>query len=246
MKEKASGRLFVVGIGPYDEKFMSSYALDVIRLAHIICGYKTYIDRIIHFVDRNIQQVFVYNMGQEIDRVSDAIKFAVSGNNVALVSGGDSSLYGLASLVYELSPDYLSVDIVPGITAALAASARLGAVISEDTVFLSLSDLLIPWEVLKERIDRLANVDIVAAIYNPKSKSRIHQLEYLISTYYKARGPLLAGAVKNACSPKESIKIFQLPTIDYSFIDMSTILIIGSTKTYKKNDKLVTPRGYKL
>jgi len=109
-------------------------------------------------------------MGEEIKRVQDAIKFVENGNNVALISGGDASIYGLASLVYEIIENTTVVEVIPGITAVLAAAARLGAPLAEDTIIMSLSDLLIPWETIEKRIKAYAKIDVVCSIYNPKSK----------------------------------------------------------------------------
>lgn len=240
------GKLFVVSIGPNGSTQMSLNAVEILKKCEIICGYKRYIKQLSSILFHKNIKLFSYNMGEELKRVKDAIEYTKSGSNVALVSGGDASLYGLASLVYETIDDTNLVEVVPGITAIFAASARLGSPVSEDIILMSLSDLLIPWSTIESRIKLYSLIDVVFGIYNPKSKNRNWQLKYLVDTFYNKRGNLLCGAVKNAMRKNEKIKIFTLSTIDYEFIDMSTIVIIGSSKTYLKNNKMVTPRGYTI
>lgn len=240
------GKLFVVGIGPDGIDQMSINALEILKICNIICGYNRYIEQLPFRLLNKDTKVFSYNMGEESKRVRDAIEYAKKGKTVALVSGGDASLYGLASLVYETIDEADLVEIVPGITAILAASAKLGSPISEDIILMSLSDLLIPWPTIEKRIQLYALIDVVCGIYNPKSKKRDWQLKYLVDIFYRERGDLLCGAVKNAMRKNEEIKIFTLSHIDYEFIDMSTIIIIGSSKTYLKNNKMITPRGYTI
>jgi precorrin-3B C17-methyltransferase len=240
------GKLFVVSIGPDGIDQMSVNAVEILKKCDIICGYKRYIEQLPPILFNKNTRLFSYNMGEESKRVKDAIEYTKKGNTVALVSGGDASLYGLASLVYETIDDTDFVEVVPGITAILAASARLGSPVSEDVILMSLSDLLIPWSTIERRIQLYALIDVVFGIYNPKSKKRNWQLKYLVDLFYRERGDLLCGAVKNAMRKNEEIRIFTLTHIDYEFIDMSTILIIGSSKTYLKNNKMVTPRGYTI
>ena len=240
------GKLFVVGIGPGNTEHMTSYAEDILKNCDVICGYITYINQLPGSITKNVSHIYAYNMGEEIKRVQDAIKFVENGNNVALISGGDASIYGLASLVYEIIENTTVVEVIPGITAVLAAAARLGAPLAEDTIIMSLSDLLIPWETIEKRIKAYAKIDVVCSIYNPKSKKRNWQLKYLVETFYRERGNLFCGAVKNAMRVDEKIKIFTLEEFDYDFIDMSTIVVIGSSNTYLKNNKLITRRGYSL
>ncbi|MDY6819989.1 MAG: precorrin-3B C(17)-methyltransferase, partial [Deferribacterota bacterium] len=202
--------------------------------------------RIYSIIDKKRSEIYRFDMGEEVKRVNFAIKEYKLGKDVALVCGGDPSLYGLASLGYELIDNVKDIEVIPGITAFLAASAKLGAAVSEDIVILSMSDLLIPWDIIKKRIEAYSRIDVVLSVYNPKSKKRDWQLSFLVERLLENRGDVYCGAVKNAFNRNENIKLFKLSDIDYSYIDMRTVLIIGNSKTYVKDDKLVTPRGYNI
>lgn len=240
------GKLFIIGIGPGDTSLLSDYAIRVIKKCDVLCGYKLYISRIYSIIDKKRSEIYRFDMGEEVKRVNFAIKEYKLGKDVALVCGGDPSLYGLASLGYELIDNVKDIEVIPGITAFLAASAKLGAAVSEDIVILSMSDLLIPWDIIKERIEAYSRIDVVLSVYNPKSKKRDWQLSFLVERLLENRGDVYCGAVKNAFNRNENIKLFKLSDIDYSYIDMRTVLIIGNSKTYVKDDKLVTPRGYNI
>ena len=235
------GKIFVVGLGLGEEN-ISLNAKKAIEISDAVCGYESYINKIENMLKN--KTVFKNGMGGEVERVKKAISFAKEGLTVAIVSSGDSSVYGMASLVYELS-DLEDIEVVPGITAAIAVSARLGAPICEDFVALSLSDLLTPWDLIKKRIDAINYGDFVCAIYNPKSRKRTKQIEYALSKF-RLRGNLICGAVKRCCSNSEEIRIMRIDEFDYDFVDMNTTVIVGNTKTYIKNGKMITPRGYNI
>ncbi|WP_035589598.1 precorrin-3B C(17)-methyltransferase [Hippea jasoniae] len=238
-----SAKIFVIGIGPCRENYLTFEATEALKKSRVICGYKKYIERIKPFAKNKI--IYQNSMGGEVERVKKAIEFAKNGLTTAIISSGDASLYGMASLALQLNNN-IDIDIIPGLTAAFAASARIGAIISEDTVILSLSDILTPWELIKKRIDAINMGDFVCAIYNPKSKKRTTQLPYTLNEFFAKRGNLLCGCVKNCMCENEEIKISTIMDFDYEFVDMSTVVVVGNTKTYLKNNKLITPRGYKL
>ncbi len=237
------GILFVVGIGPGDISLINRQALYAIEQSDYICGYETYIKQIKNIIKN--KKIYSNKMGKEKERVKEALDLANQGFVVSLISGGDASLYAMASLTHELNIyDNIKIEIVPGITAALAASAKLGAPISDDLAIISMSDLLTSWNIIKSRINAVNIGDFVCAIYNPKSSKRTKQIKYAIDEFYKKRGNLLCGIVKNCFRDNEEIKICTLSSFDYNFVDMSSIVIVGNTKTYKKNNILITPRGY--
>ncbi|AEA34548.1 precorrin-3B C(17)-methyltransferase [Hippea maritima] len=237
-------KLFVVGIGPGDLELLTIKAKRAIEESYAICGYSTYIQQIEGLIKD--KTVFSNGMGGEIERVKKAIAFAETGNTTSIISGGDSSLYGMASVVIQLAPDWIDIEIIPGITAALAVSARIGAPISDDLAIISMSDLLTPWEVIQKRIEAVNVGDFVCAIYNPKSRKRDWQLKYALDSFFKQRGDLWCASVKNCCKEKELIKIDRISNFDYNFVDMATTVIVGNTKTQFKNGNLITPRGYKV
>ena len=237
--------LYVVGIGPGDLDLLSPLSREVIEHADVVCGYEKYIE-LIREILRDEQLVYATGMTKEVERVRKAIEFYHKGKTVAIVCSGDPSLYALAALVYEIADGDVNIYVVPGITAALAASARLGSPITDDLLILSMSDLLTGWEIIKKRIEAAIMGDLVCAVYNPKSAKRTEQIGYLVSRFYEKRGRLLCGAVKNVYRKSEEKRVWELPFIDYDFIDMSTILIIGNSKTYLKGGKMITPRGYNI
>ncbi len=237
------GLLFVVGVGPGDNRLLTDYAKYAIEQSDIVCGYERYVKQIENFL--NNKNVCRYSMGKEIERVDEALKYAKTGHKVSLVSGGDASLYAMASLVFERNSDGIDVEVVAGITAALAASSRLGAPISDDLAIISMSDLLTPWDVIKKRIEAVNIGDFVCAVYNPKSEKRVKQLRYAMDSFKQKRGDLFVGVVKNCFRDNEETRICRISTLDYEFIDMRCIVIVGNSFTYKKGSSLITPRGYK-
>lgn len=234
-------RFFVVGTGPGDLNYLTINAMEAIKSSDWIVGYKVYTDLLGDFL--NGKEVFSTVMGKEIERVRFAIEKYKEGFTVSLVSGGDSSLYGLASLCLEMADD-IDIEIIPGISAVFAASAKLGSPVSEDLAILSLSDQLTPREIILKRVDAINSGDFVSAIYNPQSRKRTELLPYTISRFMAVRGDLPVGIVRNCTRQEESAEISFLSKIDYDKIDMFTILIVGNTKTYIKNGKMITPRGY--
>jgi precorrin-3B C17-methyltransferase len=237
------GKIFVVGNGPGEVTLTAPKASEAINKASFVCGYEPYVNQVSQLINES-SEVFTNGMKGEMARVKKAIEAAESGHTVALVCGGDASLYSMASLVYELSTDTDSIEIIPGITSALSASAKLGAPVSDDLVLLSMSDLLTPWELIKKRIEAVNIGDFVCAIYNPRSKKRVTQLPYAIEQFKNARGNLACGWVKNCDRANEEYMVTTLDELDFEQINMSTVLIIGNSKTFIKNNKLVSPRGY--
>ncbi|MGA1846307.1 precorrin-3B C(17)-methyltransferase [Deferribacter abyssi] len=236
------GKLFVVGIGPGGIDLISERGVLAIKKSNLICGYKRYVELITDLI--NGKEIFTNIMKGEMERVKFAINRAKRGDTVSLVCGGDASLYSLASLVFEMSDDFENIEVIPGITAAMAASAKLGAPICEDIVFLSLSDLLTPWKVIERRVDAINFGDFVTAIYNPRSKKRKDYLKFVLEKFYQERGDLICGVIRNCEREDEEVKIWRISEFEYDFVDMSTIIIVGNTKTYLKNDKMITSRGY--
>jgi precorrin-3B C17-methyltransferase len=236
--------LFVVGIGPGGADYLTNQAKDALRQSQAVCGYKTYIEQIGELL--NGKTIYSNSMGGEVERVKKAVNFAKNGITTSLISGGDASLYGMTSLAYEIGLGLVEIVVVAGVTAALACASRLGAPISDDLAIISMSDVLTPWDIIKKRIDAVNLGDFVCAIYNPKSKNRTMQIEYALDKFFSQRGNLFCGSVKRCFRADEQIKISNLLDFDYDFVDMSTTVIVGSSKTYLKNGKLITPRGYKL
>ena len=189
-------------------------------------------------------------MRQEVQRCRTALAHAASGRIASLVSSGDPGVYGMAGLAMELAQaDGLTVpiEIVPGVTAASAAAASLGAPLMLDFAVISLSDLLVPWPVIRKRLEAIAQADLVVALYNPRSKKRIKQLDEAVEILLTSRpASTPAGVVTSAGTENESVVITDLGGVLEQNIGMRTVVIVGNASTTVSDGRLVTARGYQL
>jgi cobalt-precorrin 5A hydrolase/precorrin-3B C17-methyltransferase len=167
---------------------------------------------------------------------------------VALVCSGDAGVYAMASLALEVAGDAVAdidVDIVPGVTAALAAAALLGAPIGHDHVLISLSDLLTPWAAIEARLRAAAAADLVVALYNPRSRARAWQFDAARTVLLERRAPdTPVGVVTDAARPGQSVQVTTLARVDAHDVGMATCVIVGSSTTRVVGGRMVTPRGY--
>ncbi len=234
--------IYVVGIGPGSQDTMTYQAIEAIRKSDVIVGYKTYTDLIKDLIKE--KQVVSNGMKQEIDRVKKAVEISKKGKTVAVISSGDAGVYGMAGLVLELSEDE-EVRIVSGVTASTAAAAVLGAPLMHDFCHISLSDLLTPLDLIYKRVALASEGDFVICIYNPRSKGRPDYLKssFEIMKKYKS-GSTPVGIVKNAGRENQKAQICTIDTIDYESVDMLSIVIVGNSSTYVKNNRIITKRGY--
>ena len=191
-------------------------------------------------------------IGAETDRATAALAEAAAGHRVALVCSGDAGVYGLASLVFELAPSQPGLDavsditVVPGVTAALAAAAIVGAPLGHDHVAISLSDLLTPWPVIERRLTAAAEADLVVSLYNPRSPGRHWQLGAARDVLAAHRPPGTPVAiVTNAGRPAVGVELTTLAELEPSAVGMMTCVVIGSSSTRISAGRMVTPRGYK-
>ncbi len=241
-------KIYVVGIGPGSLNDITPRAKDALLGSDHIIGYKTYIDLLReHFPQKNMIST---GMTGEIERCELALKKAKEGCTVALVSSGDSGIYGMAGLMLEIvnrEDTPVSVEVIPGITAASAAAAVLGAPLMHDFAVISLSDCLTPWEVILKRIQSAASSDFILCFYNPKSRSRKEYIGIAREELLKHRpSETPVGIVWNAGREGERSAITNLEEMLNYDIDMFSVVIVGNTQTYVKNNKMLTPRGYKL
>ena len=223
-----------------------------ISSADVIMGNERYIELIKDIIPGSAE-VITGRMGTEVDRAKKAIELCKHENkNVVVVSGGDAGIYGMAGLIIEVMDDSdskldMEMEIVPGITAASASAALLGAPLSNDFAVVSLSDLLVPWGEIERKLEGLAKMDITVVIYNPKSKTRTAQLEkaYEILTRFRNANTVV-GIVRNAERKGCEVVITTLKDLPgyYHRIDMSTTIIIGCSVTRKLGARMVTRRGY--
>jgi precorrin-3B C17-methyltransferase len=242
------GVLFLAGIGPGDHKTMTNHCIAVFRNCDVVVGYKRYVELAEPFIEQ--QQVISSGMTQEVERCNKAIQEAAKGKRVALISSGDSGVYGMAGLALEIVNkkklwDKFAIEIIPGVPVIHAAAARLGAPLMNDYAVISLSDLLTPWEVIEKRLQHAAQSDMVICLYNPKSKKRtthIKEAKNILLQYRKSDTPV--GIARNVGRKGEAITLTTISRMLRYKIDMVTIIIVGNSATQVLNNRMVTQRGY--
>ncbi len=214
----------------------------------MVVGYGRYLDNIEDLTAG--KELVSSGMTQEADRVRAALQKAAEGNTVAVVSSGDAGVYAMAGLAIELAAEDgldLPIEVVPGVTAACAAGARLGAPLMLDHATISLSDLLVPWEMIRARLEAVAASDMVVALYNPKSKKRVEQLAEAAEIFRKHRADDTPVGVCTSVGydGEEKIVVTTLGEFLKEEIGMMTIVIIGNKGSVNMNGRFVTPRGYR-
>jgi len=237
-------KLYVIGFGAGDYEYMTIQAKQAIEESEIIVGYSVYIELISrYFKDK---QYYSTSMKQEIERCKWAVERVKENKTVALVCSGDSGIYGMASLVYELcEEENIEIEVISGVTAASSGAAVLGAPLTHDFAVISLSDLLTPLELIEKRLECAAMSDMVICIYNPSSKKRKDYLKRAceIVLKYKSKDTV-CGYVKNIGRTGEESHICTLGELAQVQADMFTTVYIGNSSTRNIKGKMVTPRGY--
>ena len=255
--------LKIVGTGPGRIDEMTARAGRAIKEADIIVGYTLYNELLQkEFPDK---EYYATPMRQETERCRYALEKAAQGAETVLVCSGDSGVYGMASLVFELAEQmygssgretcgrhdddrheiYPEIEVIPGITAALSGGARLGSPLSNDFAVVSLSDLLTPWDVIEKRLRGAADGDFVIALYNPGSKKRRGHLKKACDIVMERRGAETpCGIVHNIGRDGEHVDIMTLGELRDVQADMFMTVFIGNSKTRVIGGRLVTPRGY--
>ena len=244
------GKIFVVGIGPGGLDEITPKARSAIEAAEVVAGYNTYV----RLVEKILggKKIIGRAMMQEVERSHLAIEEALKGRTVAVISSGDSGVYGMAGLVLEMilnlpEENRPQFEIVAGVSAVNAAAAILGAPLMHDFAIISLSDLMTPWELIEQRVRSAAQSDFVIAFYNPKSKRRVNQLvevQKILLEFRKKNTPV--GIVTNAGREGQSKIISTLENFTQEEINMFSLVIVGNSQTFVKAGFMLTPRGYKI
>ncbi|MDR0318961.1 MAG: precorrin-3B C(17)-methyltransferase [Nitrososphaerota archaeon] len=212
-------------------------------------GYGTYI-KLIQNIIRKDAEIISGTMGKEVERAKIAVTKANENNKVVMVSSGDPGVYGMAGIVLEVAAQEktaVPIEILPGITAASAASALLGAPLISDFAVISLSDLLTPIEKIEKRIDLASQADMSIVFYNPQSQGRIEPLTKAYEIMMKHIHPdTLVGIVRQAGREGQTAKVTTLKNLLNEEIDMVTTIVIGNTATRLVNGKMITARGYNI
>jgi precorrin-3B C17-methyltransferase len=248
-----TGRLFVIGLGPGDLALLTHEAQAALDLCTDLFGYFPYIERL---PERPGLVLHASDNRQELDRARHALALATGGRIVGIVSGGDPGVFAMASAVFEAIEAgpaawrRLDVAVIPGISAMLAAAARLGAPLGHDFAAVSLSDNLKPWDVVLRRIGAAASAGFALALYNPTSTARPWQLGAALDhlrAILPAETPVaFASAVSR---PDERLEIFSLGEADPSRADMRTLVLVGTAETRRiargsvQRDWLYAPRA---
>ena len=240
------GKVIVVGIGPGNYENMTIRADRALRGSDAIVGYGVYVNLV---KERYPDKAFYETpMTQEAKRCALALELARAGKTAAMVCSGDSGIYGMAALVYELrgESEEPEIEVVPGLTAACSGAAVLGAPLTHDFAVISLSDRLTPWETIENRLRCAAEGNFVIAIYNPASHGRPDHLkracDILLRVLPEER---LCGIVRNIGREGQSSRILTLGELQAADVDMFCTVFVGNSSTKVVNGALITPRGYR-
>ena len=239
-------KVAVVGIGPGDYENMTVGADRALKNCDVIIGYHVYVDLV---KERYPGKEFLTTpMTQEVKRCQMALGLAREGKNVAMVCSGDSGIYGMAALIYELrgeSPDP-EIQVIPGLTAACSGAALLGAPLTHDFAVISLSDRLTPWEKIEKRLENAAQADLSIVLYNPASHGRPDHLRRACDILLRhLPGDRVCGIASRIGREGESSRLLTLSELGTAPVDMFCTVFIGNSMTKSIGEKMVTPRGYR-
>jgi precorrin-3B C17-methyltransferase len=238
--------LSIVGFGCGSYENMTIEAKNALENADLIVGFSTYVKLLMPYFKE--KEFFSTEMMQEKQRCAYAIEQAESGREVALICSGDSGVYGMASLVYELAGGRkIEIKVVSGVTAANSGAALLGAPLSHDFAVISLSDRMTPWELIEKRLKFAACSDMVICLYNPSSRKRADYLQKACDILLEDKSEdTVCGYVKNIGRAGEEAHVLSLRQLRDTAVDMFTTVYIGNKATKEIDGKMVTPRGYSV
>jgi cobalt-precorrin 5A hydrolase/precorrin-3B C17-methyltransferase len=245
-RKPVRGRLAIVGLGPGARDLLTDRARAELRRASVIVGLDQYVDQIRDLLRPGVR-IEATGLGAEEERARSAVRLAQQGLAVALIGSGDAGVYAMASPALAEAGDDIDVVGVPGITAAMAAAALLGAPLGHDHVSISLSDLHTPWEVIERRVRAAAEADLVVTFYNPRSRARDWQLPKALSILAEHREAATTpvGIARSVSRPEEWHSVTTLAALDPTDVDMFTVVTVGNTASRQVAGRFVTPRGYR-
>ena len=229
-------KLAVVGIGPGNYENMTIRADRALRECDVIVGYTVYVDLV---KERYADKEFLATpMLREVERCEMALETARGGKTVAMICSGDSGIYGMAALLYELRGEAAEpeIEVIPGLTAACSGGALLGAPLTHDFAVVSLSDRLTPWETIEKRLLCAAEADLTIVLYNPASHGRPEHL-------HRACG--ICGIVRCIGREGESRRVLTLGELKTAQADMFCTVFIGNAAAQAVGGNFITPRGYR-
>ncbi len=245
--ESKKNLVYVVGIGPGSEGMMTQQARRILENCDVIIGYTVYVELLRKIFPQKEYQTTP--MRREEERCRMAFREAQKGRVTAMVCSGDAGVYGLAGLMFEVGAEYPDcfLRVIPGVTAALAGGALLGAPLGHDFAVISLSDLLTPWETIEKRLRLAAMADLALCIYNPSSKKRgdylLKACDILLEVIEEDR---VCGLAFQVGREGEQWEVLTLKELRLRPVDMFTTVFIGNSTTKNLQGKMVTPRGYRM
>ena len=251
MNDSTKGLIYLVGLGPGSYGNLTPSARDALRASDSIIGFHSYVDQITELIQG--KEILSMPLGQEMERAEKAVDLANTGKTVSVVSSGDAGIYGMSGPVFKalcdrnwdgISP---RLETIPGISALQSSAALLGSPLMQDFSAISLSDLMTPWQTIRQRIEAAAWGDFVITLYNPKSIKRTHHLieaRQIILKYRLASTPV--GLVKDAFRTEQEVTLTTLGDLEQTsdLVNMVTTVVIVNSTTYVHNGHMVTPRGY--
>ena len=242
------GKIYVAGIGPGSPDDITPAVLKAVSESDVVVGYKYYFQFITSYLRPGTECVDS-GMKRERERAEQAFLMAEEGKTVCVISSGDAGIYGMSPLLFEMRRERGATGIeiipLPGISAFQKAASLLGAPIGHDFCVISLSDLMTPWATIERRIIAAATADFVTAVYNPRSNGRYWQLHRLREIFLKHRsGDTPVGYVRQAGREDQTITVTSLNDFDPEEVDMFTVVIIGNSQSYIRDNCFITPRGY--
>ena len=244
-----SNTIYAIGMGPGSEDLISPKAISTIEKCDVIAGYTNYIKMYSDELWKN-KELIATAMRGEVERCKRALDASLDGKSVGIICSGDAGIYAMAGLLLEIverESKYAGIEVetIAGITAASAAASVLGAPLMNDFAMISLSDLMTPIDQIKRRLKAVAQADMVCVLYNPASKKRRDLIQFTVDTFMAEQGgDCVAGFVHHASRTEEQSTITTLGSFPFDEIGMSTLVVIGNSKTVHRNGRMYTERGY--
>jgi precorrin-2 C20-methyltransferase/precorrin-3B C17-methyltransferase len=237
--------LLVIGLGPGPDGWMTPEAATALAEVQHIVGYAPYVARV---PQREGLQRHASGNTVEVDRARFALDLALRGESVAVVSGGDAGVFGMASAVFEAADDErfaeVPIRVLPAVSAVHAVAALAGAPLGGDFAVMSLSDRLKPWSVIEKRLRAIAEADLILAIYNPASRARPDQIKLareILLEHRRAETVVVVG--RDVGRAEESLTVTTLGSLDTDVVDMKSLVLVGASSTRATaSGRVWTPR----
>lgn len=246
--QSGPGEVVVVGLGSGAPGQITPDVDAALRHCDTVAGYSRYVDFI---RDRIAGKPLIQSgMTGEVERCRDSLEAALAGRGVCMVCSGDPGILAMAGLLYELRAReprfaHIPIRVLPGITAANVAAASLGAPLQNGFSLVSLSDLLVPADEVRQNLLAVARSALPVALYNPAGRKRRHLLEESLAIFKEHRGAdVLCACVKNAGRPQETKWVGKLSDFPTDTVDMSSLIIIGGPRSRLDSGAFYESRGY--